>query len=79
MCYLWNILVYFADNVNILFQRAESIPKKEIADMEKSCKVLVACIHTLDRELRRTMYLYHLFPLIPDIGMYIPYLYCLNK
>ncbi|KFM68146.1 Regulator of G-protein signaling 9-binding protein, partial [Stegodyphus mimosarum] len=48
------------------FRRADSIPKKEIGDLERSCKVLVACIHTLDRELRRTMHLYHLFPLVPD-------------
>ncbi|XP_054713072.1 uncharacterized protein LOC129222582 [Uloborus diversus] len=48
------------------FRRAENIPKKEICDLERSCKVLVACIHMLDRELRRTMHLYHLFPLIPD-------------
>lgn len=46
------------------FRRTNTIPKKEIVDLERSCRVLVACIHTLDRELRRTMHLYHLFPLI---------------
>lgn len=48
------------------FRRAESIPKKDIAHLERSCRVLVACIHMLDRELRRTLHLYRLFPLIPD-------------
>ncbi|GFR26421.1 uncharacterized protein TNCT_70711 [Trichonephila clavata] len=48
------------------FRRVDSIPKKEIEDLERSCRVLVACIHTLDRELRRTLNLYHLFPLFKD-------------
>ncbi|XP_042909482.1 uncharacterized protein [Parasteatoda tepidariorum] len=49
------------------FRRVDIIPKKEISDLERACRILVACIHTLDRELRRTMNLYHLFPLVPDL------------
>ncbi|GIY92782.1 uncharacterized protein CEXT_370861 [Caerostris extrusa] len=48
------------------FRRAESIPRKEVEELERSCRVLVACVHTLDRELRRTLHLYRVFPLAPD-------------
>ncbi|KAG8193146.1 hypothetical protein JTE90_006977 [Oedothorax gibbosus] len=61
-----NTVVSTTTQLSDAFRRSESIPKKDFGDLERSCKVLVACIHTLDRELRRTHNLYRLFPLFPN-------------
>ncbi|XP_055948942.1 regulator of G-protein signaling 9-binding protein-like [Argiope bruennichi] len=61
-----NTVVSTTSQLSEALRRQENIPKKEMDDLNRSCRVLVACVHTLDRELRRTLNLYHLFPLAHD-------------
>lgn len=52
-------------------KNSEILSQKEMTELERTCRLLVGCIHMLDRELRRSRYLFHLFPLVPDAdGMY---------
>lgn len=49
------------------FKSAESLSKKELQKLEQMCRILIASIHTLDRELRLTRHLFHTFPLFSDL------------